>query len=146
MRNQLQLKPKTYQIISDLLEDKLREENITREQIDIVINYMFEFIKEYFKTPIKGLLYIKGFGSFEVRADRILKRINNYIQTFRKNKLNGEEYNPQMVNTFRNMWRFKPIAIQYVANKGVIKKGFYKPINIKTNTIIPKKKRNEYNK
>jgi hypothetical protein len=147
MKTRLKIKPKSYKIISDLTEKQLKEYNITREEIDRVVAYQFDFILEYMRNPIKGRLYIEELGSFDLHVNNILRFLKSAIEKMREQKREGREVSQALIDYFRHWWPIRIIGVRFVSNDGLRKKGYYKPFNIIKNKLIPKKGyKNESNK
>ena len=132
---------KNYKIIEELAADYLKGTMYTIDDIEKISQYQFEFIKSYMRIPVKGRLFIPEFGAIELRSNALIARLKDYIRKFREFKQNGEPYPEDMVIKFQELWPLRITAARYVANKGKRKKGYYRPIDIIKNRLIPKKKK-----
>lgn len=132
---------KSYKIIDEIAADYLKDTSYTIDDIEKISQYQFEFIKAYMRIPVKGRLYIPEFGAFEIKANALIAKLKGYIRAFREFKERGEPYPEDMVIKFRELWPLRITAARYIANKGKRKKGYYKPIDIIKNRLIPKKKK-----
>lgn len=137
----LKIKPKSYKVINELTADYLKDTKYTLEDIDLLVDYQFEFIHTFLGNPIKGKLHIRNLGNFEIQAKRVVAFLKRRIENFRKNKMDGKEYPPDQIRLFRILWYLRNVAITYAATKHRNKIGFYKPINIKTKQLIPKSRK-----
>jgi len=127
-----------------LTEAQLSEFGITRDQIDLVVAYQFDFVSEFFENPIKGKLYIHELGSFVIHAKTVIGFLKSIISRLKKKRANNEPYDINEVNRFKHWWKYRHVAIEYVANYSRQNvKGFYRPFDIKKNIYIPKSKKGQ---
>lgn len=136
----LKIKPKSYQTIIDYTVEYFKDQEITREEIEQVVQFEYDFIREFLKAPVKGRLYIEGLGTFTLKVNKVIRFLRLAIEKMRTAKERGNAYNKDLVYYFRHWWDLRIMAVQFASDQKRKIKGFYKPIDIIKNIPIPKKK------
>jgi hypothetical protein len=139
-RTKLKIKAKSPDKIFELTYKFLAEQGISEEEIDKVVYFQFDCLKEQLRCPVKPVIFLAGFGTFEMYANGIIKYLKSTVEKLKKMKAANEEIPEEKKEYFRRWWQRRNMAVRYAAHRKQNVKGFYKPINIKNNTYVSKKK------
>ena len=139
-KTKLKIKAKPPDKIFELTYRHLQAAGISEEEIDKVIYFQFDCLKEQLRSPVKPIIFLTGLGSFEIYANSVIRYLKLTLRKFQQMKIAGEKISEEKKEYFRHWWQRRLMAVRYAADRKQHVKGFYKPINIKNNTFVSKKK------
>ena len=84
------------------------DENLVRN----VVDYQFQFAKEWMKEPIKPALYLPEWGTYELKLYSVRNYLHNMVQMMRQNPEDEE-----LKERFRYWWKKRIPIREYLKSK-----------------------------